>query len=151
MVMQKNLAFNISTYTCGDSTFPKPSIENYNYWVSLFNYYLKKADIFEIHCWNEEIETIEELDSLNLEIVNEENITIFKGKKTSVLTNTLLNNYLNKFGEFKWFTVNLDNGMDLVMHSSHWGTEFLIPYATEKDIQFIKSVVPPETSFYQHE
>jgi hypothetical protein len=149
--LQKNLAFNISTYTCGDSTFPKPDIENYNYWVSLLSYYLKKADTIEIHCWNEEIETIEELDSLNLVMVNEENITIFKGKKTPDLSNYLLNNFMNIFGEFKWFTVNLDSGKDLVMHSGHWGTEFLIAHATEKDIQFIKSVVPPETGFHQHE
>ncbi|MCM3667252.1 hypothetical protein M3204_22910 [Mesobacillus subterraneus] len=149
--MEKNLAFNISTYTCGDSAIPKPDIDNYNYWISLINYYLKKADTIEIHCWNEEIETIEELDSLNLEMVNEENITIFKGKKTPVLSNYLLNSYMNKFRECKWFTVNLESGMDIVMHSGHWGTEFVIPNPKEKDIQFIKSVVPPETSFEQHE
>ncbi|RDU38750.1 hypothetical protein DRW41_04100 [Neobacillus piezotolerans] len=150
--MQNNLAFNIPTYTQDNSTFPNPVNENYDYWGPIINCFLEKSDTIEIHCWNDEIDTIEEIGTLTLntfEMVKEDNITIFKGKKTSVLSDYLLNNNTNNAGEFKWFTVNLHIGTVSVFHSGHWGTEFFVPNATEKDIAFIKSVVPIETSFHQ--
>lgn len=149
-----NLAFNILTYTDYDSTFPKPANDNYDYWVALVGYFLAKSDTIEIHCWNEEIETIEEIQSLHInkvEMMKEENITLFKLKKKPALSDYLLNNNLNRMGELKWFTVNLNHGMVSVFHSGHWGTEFFVPNPMEEDIAFIKSVTPPETSFHQFE
>ncbi len=46
----------------------------------------------------------------------------------------------NKDGSFKWFTVNLMKEESIVFHSSHWGTEILVPNVTEKEIFFIKRV-----------
>lgn len=62
--MKNNIAFNISVYTDDNSTFPKPETENNDYWVSILEYFLAKSDTVEIHCWNEEIETIEEIKSI---------------------------------------------------------------------------------------
>ncbi|WHY85923.1 hypothetical protein QNH39_25665 [Neobacillus novalis] len=151
--MENNLVFNIPSYTDDNSAFPKPVHRNYDYWVPLINHFLAKSDTIEIHCWNEEIDTIEEIKSLHIgtfEMFKEENITIFKGKKTSTLSDYLMNNNMNIFGEFKWFTVNFDKGMVPVFHSGHWGTEFFVPNAMEKDIAIIKSVTPTETSFNQY-
>lgn len=150
--MQNNLAFNIPTYTEDHSAFPKPAIESYDYWIPLLEYFLTKSDAIEIHCWNEEIETIDEIKSLHkieFEMIKEENITIFKGKITSALSDYLINNNRNKIGEFKWFTVNLNKGMESVFHSGHWGTEFFVPNAMEKDVTFIKIVTPIDTGFHQ--
>ena len=149
--MQYNLAFNIPTYTDDESTFPKPLIGNYVYWTALFEGFLTSSDTIEIHCWNEEIETISEIKSLyknELEIVKGENLTIFRGRKHTNFSDYLLNNYLNKMGEFKWFTVNLDKDMVSVFHSGHWGTEFFVPNALKSDVALIKSVIPDETSLH---
>ncbi|EDL63492.1 hypothetical protein [Bacillus sp. SG-1] len=104
-----NLYFLIPTYTEGDSTFPKPVSGDYKYWFSLISAFLKKSDTIEIHCWNEEIDTVEEIVSLKqgFKKINEENLTIFKGKVTSIIIKFILNNYCNKQGELKWFTLNL--------------------------------------------
>ncbi|WP_043933863.1 hypothetical protein [Bacillus sp. EB01] len=151
--MQKNLAFHIPIYTLDNSAFPKPLNENYDYWVPLISCFLEKTDTVEIHCWNEEVETIKEIKALPLskfKTFKEENITIFKGKKNLILLNYLLKNYTNNLGDFKWFTVNLDLGIVPIFHSGHWGTEFFVPNTTEKEIAIIKSVTPPETSFHQY-
>ncbi|WP_342543622.1 hypothetical protein MHH33_08930 [Paenisporosarcina sp. FSL H8-0542] len=151
--MQNNLFFHIPFYTHDNSAFPKPVNGNYNYWVSLINYFLEKTDTIEIHCWDEEVDTIEEIKALPLstfKMIKEENITIFKGNKTSNLSNYLLNHYTNNIEEFKWFTVNLDLGMVPMFHSGHWGTEFFVPNVTEKEIAVIKSVTPSETRFHQY-
>ncbi len=115
--VQNNLAFNIPIYTQDNSTFPKPVNEKYDYWSPLI---LEKSDTIEIHCWNDEIDIIEDINTLSLntfEMFQEDNITIFKGKKTFALSNYLLNDYTNNMGEFKWFTVNLDIGPTTPLHS----------------------------------
>ena len=150
--MQYNVAFNIPTYTDDESTFPNPVIGNYYYWIVLFEHFLKSSDTIEIHCWNEEFETISEIKALyknELKIVKGENITIFRWRKHPIVSDYLLNNYLNSLGEFKWFTVNLDKDMMSVFHSGHWGTEFYVPNALKSDVALIKSVIPRETSFHQ--
>ena len=83
------------------------------------------------------------------EIVKGENLTIFRCQKQAPLSDYLLNNYLNKIGEFKWFTVNLDKDMVSAFHSGHWGTEFFVPNALKSDVALIKSLIPDETSFHQ--
>ncbi|WP_088015045.1 hypothetical protein [Gottfriedia acidiceleris] len=149
--MQNNLVFHIPTYTDDDSTFPKPVNENYDYWDQLIKYFLQKSDTIEVHCWNEEIDTIEEIKKLNsFEIYKEDNITVFKGMKNSILSMYLSKHHINNIGEFKWFTVNLKKGMVPVFHSGHWGTEFVVPNAIDEDIELIKSIIPAETSFHQY-
>jgi hypothetical protein len=147
-----NLFFNLPVYTKEESTFPIPENEDYSYWNPLMKYFLDKADSVEFQCWNEEVETINELKSLfiqALEIVLEENLTIFKGPVTPALSNYLLLNFLNERNELKWFTVNLGDGEKEVFHSGHWGTEFFASAVIEEDIAYIKGVTPVETGFHQ--
>ncbi|PEJ54365.1 MULTISPECIES: hypothetical protein [unclassified Bacillus (in: firmicutes)] len=149
--MQKNLVFHIPTYTDDHSTFPKPVNEEYDYWTPLIKYFLLKSDTIEIHCWNEEIDTFEEIKKLNsFEIYKEDRITILKGMKNSILSMYLSKHHINNIGEFKWFTVNLNKGIVPVFHSGHWGTEFVVTNASEKDIELIKSIIPAKTSFHQY-
>ncbi|MDM5227259.1 hypothetical protein QUF73_13710 [Cytobacillus sp. NJ13] len=149
--MGLNLVFHIPTYTKENSALPKPMNDNYSYWAPLINYFLPKSNTIEIHCWNEEIESIKELKSLykqEFAIVKEENLTIFKGSIDSAISNYILYNSLNKSGEFKWFTINLDKGEKTIFYSGHWATEFLINNIMEKDIEVIKQVTPPDTDFH---
>lgn len=150
--LQSNINFNIHISTAHNSNFPRPVNENYDYWVPLLNYFLAKSDTIEVHCWNEETESIEEINSLHkeeIETVKKENLTIFKGKNKAALSDFLLYNTMNKNGEFKWFTVNLNKDLVSVFHSGHWATEFFVPNVTEKDIGFIKGIIPAETDFRQ--
>ncbi|MGN8842420.1 hypothetical protein ACTNDN_06280 [Niallia sp. HCP3S3_B10] len=145
--MQKHIIVNIPFYTEGNSSFPKPVLGNDDYWLQTVDYFLRKSDCFEIHCWNEEAITIEELKSTfypDIEIQKEDNLTIFHGKKTAAFVHYLSNSYTNKARELKWFTVNLLMGERMVFHSSHWGTEIYVPHATEKEVAYIKSVCPKD-------
>lgn len=141
---------SIPTYTTEDSAIRLPMCGNYDYWTALIQYLLPKADTIEIHCWNDERETIKDVDVLFKEKKYEENLTIFRGENDAALTDYLLKAHLNRSGEFKWFTVNLDMNTSSVFHSGHWGTELFVPNATEKDIAFIKNVIPAETIINQY-
>lgn len=150
--MNDNLAFYILYYTVDESNFPMPENENYDYWVPLIKYFLVKSDMIEFHSWNEEMKTIKELKSFfdePLEIIIEDNLTIFKGNITPPVKDALLYNYLKNIGELKWFTVHLLRNSNSIFHSGHWGTEFFVPDVNEKDIEFIKTVTPKGTKFYQ--
>lgn len=147
-----NIAINIPTYTIDNDTFPIPLNGNYGYWVSLAETFLAKSNTIEIHCWNEENGIIEEITSLHkqaFQIVKEENLTIFKGNRTSILSKYLLNNFKSENGNFKWFTVNLIKDNESIFHSGHWDTEFFIPKLLEEEVRFIKSVIPDDTSLLQ--
>jgi hypothetical protein len=44
----------------------------------------------------------------------------------------------------------LSKNATTIFHSEHWGMEFFAPNVNEKDIAFIKSVMPKETNFNQY-
>lgn len=151
-VLYYNVTINIPVYTDANSTFPKPVGENYDYWFPLLKFFLTKSDTIEIHCWNEEIDTINEIQSLynsKMEMVREENLTIFKLIKSIITIDYLLNNNVNINGELKWFTINLEKFMKPMFHSGHWGTEFFIPNVTKEDIVFIKSIIPRQAILHE--
>ncbi|WP_449620734.1 hypothetical protein [Robertmurraya sp. Marseille-Q9965] len=136
---------SLPTYSSENSSIRLPMCGNYDYWATLIQYFSPKANMVEIHCWNEEVETIKDVKSLFKEKMFDGNLTIFRGENDSIITDYLLKEHLNRFGEFKWFTVNLDMDTSSVFHSGHWATELFVPNATETDIAFFKSVIPAET------
>ena len=124
-----------------------------DYWVPLMNYFLSQSGTLEFHCWNEEEVVIEETKSMledSFEIIMENNLTIFKGNKALDIVNHLLSNNVNVEGKIKWFSIFLSKNSTTIFHSEHWGTEFFAPNVNEKDIAFIKSVMPIETNFNQY-
>jgi hypothetical protein len=142
--LPNDIFFHIPSFSEDDSGFRKPEIGNYHYWVPMIETFLKRSNRFEIHCWNDEFETIEEIKSFynEEELLEEENITIFKGAKTISMSEYLLNDYLNNAGKFKWFTVNLNQGEETVFHSGHWATEFYVPNIKLEELELIKNVTP---------
>jgi hypothetical protein len=148
-----NLTINIPNYSDADSSFPKPINESYYYWIAIIEHFLTEADTIEIHCWNEEKESINEITSLykgKCEMFKKEHLTIFNCPKSNLLIDYLLNNSLRNNGELKWFTLNLDKMRLPVLHSGHWGTELVITNINKEDIAFIKSVTPRDTDLLEY-
>ncbi|MGG4488092.1 hypothetical protein [Metabacillus idriensis] len=126
-----------------DSAFRMP--ENYYYWTPLAAYYLKQSRLIEIHCWNDEIQAIDELEELGVfKVEAEQNMTIFKGELSVETADFLLNHFLDGEGKFKWFSVFADH-----FSSEHWATEIIVEAADEKEIARISSVTPAETQIHQ--
>ena len=133
--------------------FTVSEYEKNDYWVPLMNYFLVQSDTIEIHCWDEEEEVVEETKSMlknSFETVTENKLTIFKGNKALDVVNHLLFNNVDTEGKLKWFSIFLSENTTTIFHSEHWGREFFAPNVNEKDIAFIKSVMPNETNFNQY-
>jgi len=151
--MKENLQFELATYTLDESAFPIPSEDNYDFWEPLMKYYLEQSDTIEIHCWNEETETVEEAKRTfnQFEISYEYELTYFKGKISSDVIDYLLYNSVKKNGEFKWFSTFLEIQSKSIFHTGHWATEFFAPNISQEEIKFIKSVMPTSTNFNQYQ
>lgn len=133
--------------------FMVPEYEKLDYWVPLMSCFLAQSEIIELHCWNEEETTIKETKSIlknSFDIVKENNLTIFKGNKGLDVVNNLLFNNIDVEGKIKWFSIFLSNNTGPTFHSEHWGREFFAPNVNEKDIAYIKSIMPNETNFNQY-
>ncbi len=96
-------------------------------WLSYMTEWLKTADAFEIHCWNEETEWIDRaLLYGSLKETDWRHGKIIAGAVTPEFVSMLLNvpkpadtEIYNKMTPF--FTVHLDNGFE----SAHYGTELI--------------------------
>lgn len=151
--MKNNVALQLPLYTNDHGAFPIPLDNNYDYWLRLANRFIEKADTIEIQCWNEEMEIIKELITLHKDpflVEKEENLTIFKGIRTSALSEYLLNEFTGGNGRFKWFTINFLKGEKTLFHSGHWATEFFMPNLSEDEIKFIQSVIPEGTILHRY-
>lgn len=151
--VKNNLVINIHSYTDNDSSIQKPVNKNYKYWFALMEYFLNTADAIEIHCWNEEIETINEMNSIKserFEIIKEENLTIFKAPTSKSLNEYLLKESVNDESVLKWFTFNLEKLNVPLFHSGHWGTELFIPGITQEDIDMIQIIIPIDSDLQQY-
>lgn len=151
--MQFNLVVNIPSFSEEYSTIQKPVDEDYNYWIVLVKHFLDKADTIEIHCWNEEIETINEMNSIKserFEIIKEDNIIIFKASTSKSLNEYLLKESVNDGGVLKWVTLNLEKLNVPLFHSGHWGTELFIPGITQEDIDLIQTIIPIDSDLQQY-
>lgn len=133
--------------------FTVTEYENIDYWVPLMNYFLSKSDTIEIHCWNEEEVVVEETKSMlkgSFETMEEDDLTIFKGNIALDVINHLLFNNVEIEGKIKWFSIFLSKNAITIFHSEHWGREFFAPNVNEKDIAFIKTIMPEDTNFNQY-
>ncbi|CEG27162.1 hypothetical protein [Bacillus sp. B-jedd] len=149
--MKNNIALQLPVYTNTHDAFPIPIGDKYDYWLPLAEGFLSKANAIEVHCWNEEKEISEELVTLHKEafqVEKEENLTIFKGSKTTAITEYLLNDFASENGRFKWFTVNFLMDEETLFHSGHWATELFMPNLSDEEIEFIKSVIPEGTNLH---
>lgn len=125
--------------------------QDYKYWFTLIEYFIKSANSLEIHLWNEEVETIKELrlktdlKKISLERLN---MVSFVGDINPKLINYILKESFNNHGEVKWFSIFLKNKGNLFFESSHWGSEINIENPNENEIKMIKSVLPKNATFH---
>ncbi len=153
MELKTQLQFELTEFADNRESERIPAIGNYDYWLLLMEYFLAKSDMFEIHCFNEETEAIEELTSSlpGLFDVNEkEEMTIFSGLLTLEIAQFLMNHHVSEKKKLKWFSVFLSRGEQHIFSSEHWGTEFFVPDVTEEDLLFIKHVAPYNTHFNEY-
>lgn len=153
MELKTQLQFELTEFAGDRGEDRIPASGNYNYWLLLMEYFLAKSDTFEIHCWNEEVASIDELTSKLpglFEITKESQMTIFMGLLTVEIAEFLLTHHVGKDGTLAWFSVFLSNGEQHIFSSEHWGTEFFVPDVTEEDLVFIKHVAPDETNFNRY-
>ena len=133
--------------------FTVTEYEKIDYWAPLMNYFLSKSDTIEIHCWNEEEVVVEETKTMlvgTFETLEEKEFTIFKGTVALDVKNHFLFNNVEIEGKVKWLSIFLSKNATTTFHSEHWGREFFAPNINEKDIAFIKSVMPEDTNFNQY-
>lgn len=144
--------FSVPSYFTNEG-IQVPCVENLNYWTQIMEYFLDQSDSIEIHCWDEEITVIEELINVSgdaMEIKQNGQLTVFNIKTTSSFNQFLLQNYIDKNGRVKWFSIFLSFEETTVFHSEHWGTEFFAPCVSEIEIDFIQSVMPIDTNFHRY-
>lgn len=94
--MQNNIYFHIPSYS-GEYISSVVLLEiGYDFWGPLLEYFLVKSDTIEIHCWNVEIDSIEEITSLfkgNIEIRKEGELTIFIANNSPSFSEYLLKRF----------------------------------------------------------
>lgn len=125
--------------------------QDYTYWFSLMEYYLRSADFVEFHIWNEEVEIINELSlktELHKDSLEPMKMVRFAGDVNELLISYILKEGLNTHGEIKWFSIFLRNNEKLVFETSHWGAEINIENPDENEIKKIKSVLPKNATFH---
>ncbi|WLR57580.1 hypothetical protein LC048_12425 [Mesobacillus subterraneus] len=128
-----------------DTTFPLP--DDYMYWKPLVEHFLEGIDIVEIHCWNEEQDVIQEIQSdYNSFVHVSDHMTVFKMTNINTAKELLLNK-CEKDHRFKWFTVNFIMQGEVIFHSSHWATEFAVTAKNSAEAAWIQSVTPKNTDF----
>lgn len=153
MELKTQLQFELTEFAGERETERIPAIGNYDYWLLLMEYFLAKSDLFEIHCFDEETETIEEL-SFHLpgsfDIDKKLGMTIFSGLLTLDIAEFLMTRHVSRKKKLKWFSVFLSKGEQHIFSSEHWGTEFFVPDITEEDLLFIKHVAPEDARFNQY-
>lgn len=153
MELKMQLQFELTEFAAGHETDRVPASGNYDYWLLLMEYFLAKSDLFEIHCFDEETETIEELTSglPGLFDINvKQGMTIFSGDLTLDIAEFLVSRHISRKKKLKWFSVFLSRGEQHVFSSEHWGTEFFVPDITEDDLLFIRHVAPVDAHFNQY-
>lgn len=119
--------------------------QDYKYWFSLIEYFIKFADSIEFHLWNEEVKTINELSLKTvLKRIGLEHLKMvsFVGDINQNLINYILKESLNDHGEIKWFSIFLKYDGNCFFETSHWGSEINIENPDENEIKIIKSVLP---------
>ncbi|MBT2571343.1 hypothetical protein [Planococcus sp. ISL-110] len=153
MELKTQLQFELTEFADDRELGRIPAIGNYDYWLLLMEYFLAKSDLFEIHCFDEETETIVEL-TLNLpglfDIDQKQGMTIFSGLLTLDIAEFLMTRHVSRKNKLKWFSVFLSRGEQHIFSSEHWGTEFFVPDITEEDLLFIKHVAPDDARFNQY-
>ncbi|GKV70105.1 hypothetical protein NCCP2716_26030 [Sporosarcina sp. NCCP-2716] len=152
--MTRNLYFSIPFYFEED-TIQLPCHGDYAYWLSLLNRFITRADRVEIHCWDGEEASLDDLfahcANEPYEVIREPHMTRVQITLSPAFTNYLRTSSINEANHLKWFSLSLSREGSLLFSSEHWGTEFFIPHVREDDAEMIQREMPPDSIFHFHE
>ena len=76
------------------------------------------------------------------------NMRVFQGQITDKFMQELLHNPFDKEGKIKWFSIFLMNGKEHIILSEHYGSEFQAEGLTYDDVEYIRSTIPKDFTFY---
>lgn len=145
--MKENFHFELTVFMDDEFNMRVPENEDYGYWLLLTDRFLKTANQIEIHCWNEEFEAMEGLES-HLQKQEEGLYTVFSGEMSPALNQLLTEEYLDSKGRFKWFSIFLSSNGTTVFTAEHWATEFFVPDSSKETELYIRKIMPADTSFH---
>ncbi|MGK7379775.1 hypothetical protein ACSFXN_18315 [Planococcus sp. 1R117A] len=141
-----NMHFEITTFI--ESNNGINFATDYSFWIPLIDYFLVEADAFEIHCWEDEQATVDEiLNALNDAACRKEgSVLIVGGELTDRAKNFLLSHPMNATGHLKWFSVFLHRKGNLLFSSEHYGTEFVGIGLDKSQREFFQKALPSTVS-----
>ncbi|GKW46527.1 hypothetical protein [Planococcus sp. NCCP-2050] len=145
--MKENFHFELTAFMDDEFNMRVPENEDYGYWLLLTDRFLKTANQIEIHCWNEEFEAMEGLES-HLQKQEEGLYTVFSGEMSPALNQLLTEEYLDSKGRFKWFSIFLSSNGTTAFTAEHWATEFFVPDISKETELYIRKIMPADTSFH---
>ncbi|MGI2328097.1 hypothetical protein [Planococcus sp. YIM B11945] len=126
--------------------------EDYAFWPPLIAYFIDRSDAFEIHCWEEEQETVEqiqrELDQVQLQ--KEGHTAVFSGPLTPETKAFFPTKALNNKNQLKWFSVFLLKDGQSLFSSEHYGTELIGYGLTDEQTKFLQEALPENASFTKY-
>ncbi|BAK98066.1 hypothetical protein OBV_08680 [Oscillibacter valericigenes Sjm18-20] len=113
-----------------------------DWWKKITAKFLQPGDAFEIRCWKEEADAIEQAlcyGSLNLEDSNQEYETSIKGALTKNMIHNILATPQPQDDEMmtEFFTINVEPRFC----SAHYGTELHLFHLSEQELADIKEIL----------
>lgn len=122
---------------------------DYSFWIPLIRYFLKEADEFEIHCWEDEQEAVEEIGAELQDAAcrKEGKVLIFSGVLSDEAKAFCQSRALDEDGNLKWFSVFLHRNGKELFTSEHYGTEFVGYGLNRQQREFFERALPKGSSF----
>lgn len=124
---------------------------DYSFWIPLIDYFLEDADVFEIHCWEDEQAAVDEIINELPEVFSrkEGHSLIVSGDLTNEAKKFIRSHPLNKEGQLKWFSVFLSKKGKELFSSEHYGTEFIGFSLNQRQRDFFQQALPKETIIHE--
>ena len=122
---------------------------NYDFWIPLFSYFIKKCTHFRVDCWEDENEAIERAGIFGQAVDTDiDNMRVFQGQITDKFMQELLHNPFDKEGKIKWFSIFLMNGKSILFYRNIMEANFKQKRLTYDDVEYIRSTIPKDFTFY---
>ncbi|MBU3130197.1 hypothetical protein [Clostridium tagluense] len=118
--------------------------EDISLWKELVSYFSKNGTELRIDCWNDEKEIIGKLKYYANKVDIMSDMTIFSFNISDELVKSLVSLNDTKINYFSLFIKSSDND---IFSAEHYGKEIYMVKMNEKDVEFVKSIIPANCDF----
>jgi hypothetical protein len=118
--------------------------EDISLWKELVSYFSKKGTELSIECWNDEKEIIGKLKYYANKVDVRSDMTVFFFNISDELVKSLVSLNDTKINCFSLFIMDNDKN---VFSAEHYGKEIYMAKMNEKDVEFVKSIIPANCNF----